>query len=187
LPPKKIDEKESMNYFKQFVIQFSGLSIGEHHFDFEVTDEFFEKIEYSEINKGNVKIDVLLSKQENMLVFMFSMKGKVNVICDRCSYPFDIEISGDKKLLVKFGNETYEETDEILIIPETDYQIDLYHYVYEYINLLLPIKKVHPEDNDGNSTCNPKVIKKLEELENQNPIDSRWNELKKLKNNKFKK
>jgi len=52
---------------------------------------------------------------------------------------------------------------------------------------LLPIKKVHPEDNDGNSTCNPKVIKKLEELENQNPIDSRWNELKKLKNNKFKK
>ena len=92
-------------------------------------------------------------------------------------------MAGEKKLIVKFGNETYEETDEILIIPETDYQIDLYHYVYEYINLLLPVKKVHPEDSNGNSTCNAEVIKKLEELENQNPTDPRWNELKKLKNN----
>ena len=172
-----------MDYFKQFVIQFSGLNNGDHNFDFEVTDEFFEKIEYSEIKKGKVNIDVLLNKQENMLVFNFSIKGFVNVICDRCSYPFDIEVAGEKKLIVKFGDETYEETDEILIIPETDYQIDLYHYVYEYINLLLPVKKVHPEDSNGNSTCNPEVIKKLEELENQNPTDPRWNELKKLKNN----
>lgn len=176
-----------MNYSKQFVIQFSGLNNGDHNFDFEVTDEFFEKIEYSEIKKGKVNIDVLLNKQENMLVFDFSIKGFVNVICDRCSYPFDIEVSGDKKLIVKFGEEAYEETDEIIIIPETDYQIDLYHYVYEYINLLLPVKKVHPKDSNGNSTCNPKVIKKLEELENQNSNDPRWNELKKLKNSKNKK
>ena len=77
-----------MNYFKQFVIQFSGLKNGDHNFNFEVTDKFFEKIEYSEIKKGKVNVDVLLNKQENMLVFNFSINGFVNVICDRCSDPF---------------------------------------------------------------------------------------------------
>ena len=84
-------------------------------------------------------------------------------------------------MIVKFGEKTYEETDEILIIPETDHQIDLSHYVYEYINLLLPVKRIHQEDKNGNSTCNPEVIKKLKDLENQNSTDLRWNELKKLK------
>ena len=172
-----------MDYFKQFVIQFSGLSDGDHNFEFKVTAEFFEKIEYSEINKGTVNIDVLLNKQENMLVFNFSIKGFVNVICDRCSYPFDIKVEGEKRLIVKFGDETYEETDEILIIPKTDYQIDLYQYVYEFINLLLPIKKVHPDDSNGNSTCNSDMIKKLNDMKNQSSLDPRWNELKKLKNN----
>lgn len=181
MPPKKIEEKESMNYFKQFVIQFSGLKNGDHNFNFEVTDKFFEKIEYSEIKKGKVNVDVLLNKQENMLVFKFSINGFVNVICDRCSYPFDVGISGEKRLIVKFGEKTYEETDEILIIPETDHQIDLSHYVYEYINLLLPVKRIHQEDKNGNSTCNPEVIKKLKDLETQNSTDLRWNELKKLK------
>ena len=170
-----------MNYFKQFVIQFGGLKNGDHQFNFDVSDEFFEKTEYSEISNAKVNVDVLLNQQENMLVFNFVISGFVVVNCDRCSYPFDFEVSGGRKLIVKFGEEKYEETDEILIISKTAHQIDLSHYIYEYINLLLPIKKIHPEDENGNSTCNPEVIRKLKILENQDSTNPRWTELIKLK------
>ncbi len=30
--------------------------------------------------------------------------------------------------------------------------------------LALPIKRVHPDDREGNSTCDPVMLKKLEEL-----------------------
>lgn len=173
-----------MNYFKQFVIQFSGLKIGEHQFNFDVNKKFFDEKEFSEINEGKVSVDVFLVKEENMLIFNFAINGFVVVNCDRCSYPFDLEISGEKRLIVKFGEKEYEETEEILIIPESEYQIDLSHYVYEYINLLLPAKKIHPKDEKGNSKCNSEVINKLNNLESQNTIDPRWNELKKLKNKK---
>jgi hypothetical protein len=43
---------------------------------------------------------------------------------------------------------------------------------------------VHPDDNNGKSTCDPVMLKKLEELiiEEETEYDPRWNELKKLMN-----
>jgi uncharacterized protein len=62
--------------------------------------------------------------------------------------------------------------------------LDLRQQIYEFIMLALPIKRVHPADKKGKSTCDPVMLKKLEELiieEKEN--DPRWDELKKLMNN----
>ena len=75
-----------------------------------------------------------------------------------------------------------EENDEIVVIPEHDYEIDLSQYLYEYINLILPYRKVHGEDENGNSLCNPDIIKKIEEHTEEEATDPRWDALKKLKN-----
>jgi uncharacterized metal-binding protein YceD (DUF177 family) len=55
-------------------------------------------------------------------------------------------------------------------------------YIYEYIHLLLPMRKVHGTDEDGNSLCNPDVISRITEEEHE-PGDPRWEVLRKLKDN----
>jgi uncharacterized metal-binding protein YceD (DUF177 family) len=59
------------------------------------------------------------------------------------------------------------------------YQIDLSIYLFEYVVLLLPIKKTHPDDENGNTTCNPDIIKRINQHSEPEP-DSRWEGLKGL-------
>jgi len=173
-----------MNDMKEFVIPFSGLSLGIHTFDFEINRKFFESIEYSEIHDGEISWHVELNKQNNMLIFNFSFSGKVNVTCDRCADDFDMPIEGNNRLIVKFGNIAYEETEEIIVLTETEHEIDLAPFIYEYLILAMPLKRVHPDDENGVSQCDPEVIKKLEEIsirhKDNNDIDPRWDALKNL-------
>ncbi len=46
----------------EFLIPFVGLKIGKHLFDFEVGNSFFESMEYSIIEQGNVKVTLELDK-----------------------------------------------------------------------------------------------------------------------------
>jgi uncharacterized metal-binding protein YceD (DUF177 family) len=54
-------------------------------------------------------------------------------------------------------------------------------FLYEYIHLLLPIRRVHPEDDQGNSRCDPEIIRKLKELSESHMPDPRWEALNQLK------
>ena len=73
----------------------------------------------------------------------------------------------------------------LLLLPADEHELDLKQYIYEYIHLALPIKRVHPDDKNGKSTCDPEMLKKLKEhiVNNENENDPRWDELKKLMNN----
>ncbi len=171
-----------MNYLKNFIVPFSGLKVGNHTFTFEINDKFFEHFEYSEIKKGDLHVDCLLDKQVRMLVFYFDIKGTVRVPCDRCAEEFDLPIEGSQKLIVKFGAGHAEESEDILVITENEHELDVSQFLYEYIHLLLPIKKVHGSDENGNSLCNPDALRYIRETE-EHPVDPRWEVLKKLKDN----
>lgn len=168
-----------MGYLKQYILPFSGLSLGKHLYHFDIDGKFFTEFDYTEIEQASINVDLTLDKQERMLVFDFVIKGSINVICDRCLDNFDFIIDKQERLIVKFGEEFGEEADDIIIIPESENQIDISSYLYEYIILMLPIKKTHPEDENGNTMCNPDIIKKLNELSKPEP-DSRWDSLKGL-------
>ncbi len=170
----------------QYVIAYKGLKDGLHLFDFKVDDLFFESFEESEIEKGDVNIHVTLNKKPTILEFLFEIDGKVTVSCDRCLDPVELEIEYEAPLYVKFGDETHEETDELYVISEQETEIDLAQFIYEFIHLSLPYRRVHPDDKNGNSTCNKEMLKRLEELsvnEEKPDTDPRWNNLKDLFNN----
>jgi uncharacterized metal-binding protein YceD (DUF177 family) len=169
-----------MSYFDHFVIPFSGLKPGKHEYSFVIDNEFFEHFEYSELKAGMLKVDLLLEKQENMLVLHFTIDGTVHVMCDRCLDYYDQPVSGTEQLIVKFGETSYEETDEIVVIPVTEHRINVGHFIYEYIHLLLPYKCVHPDDENGTSRCNQEVIDKLNITWDDESTDPRWDDLKKL-------
>lgn len=170
----------------QYVIAYKGLKDGLHLFDFKVDDLFFESFEESEIEKGDVNIHVSLNKKPTILEFLFEIDGRVTVSCDRCLDPVELEIEYEAPLYVKFGEETHEETDELYVISEQETEIDLAQFIYEFVHLSLPYRRVHPDDENGNSTCNKEMLKRLEELsvnEEKPDTDPRWNNLKDLFNN----
>lgn len=163
-------------------IPFKGLKEGDHTFDFEINNSFFENFQESEIKEGYLRAHIVLHKTVRMLTFDFMLKGTVHVPCDRCLEYFDLPITFQETLYVKFGHSRHEESANVLIIPKEDSFLNVSQYLFEYINLALPLRKVHPDDENGNSTCNPLMLKKLEELstnpEMHNNTDQRWAVLK---------
>lgn len=171
---------------KDFVINFVGLPEGKHDFQFEITDKFFESIDYSEIRKGEIKVDLLLEKKPGMMILNFTLKGFVEATCDRCADDFNYPIDQQEKLVVKIDGKADDSsgTEEVMFLTTQDHQLDLAHFIYESVKLALPLRIVHPDDKSGKSTCNPEVLKKLDELSgaNNNDTDPRWDKLKSFSN-----
>jgi len=163
---------------QEFVIPFLGLKEGVHDYAFDIDAEFFESFEYSEIEQGKVHVDLSLDRQERMLLFNFTFSGSVQLPCDRCLAMMDLPVEGENRLIVKFGPEWEEVSDEILIIPEKESQIDISSFIYEYIILLLPYTRVHPEDE---ALCDTQMLEKLGRHSTEG-TDPRWEALKDLKN-----
>jgi len=86
-------------------------------------------------------------------------------------------------LLVKFGQVSETISDEIIILSEGTYQINVAQYLYEMIILAVPQKRVHPGIKDG--TLQSEIVDKLRTLEPREESlngekDPRWNKLKDL-------
>ncbi|NLN96213.1 MAG: DUF177 domain-containing protein [Bacteroidales bacterium] len=170
-----------MYYRRQFHISFSGLKLGNHRFEFEIDKKFFDEFGYSEYEDGLLNIVVEMEKQQRMLIFTFTILGTIDVVCDRCLDVFPLEIYGNYRLFVKFGNDSHEESDEVIVIPESETHFDIGHYIYEYIVLSVPMRHIHPDNEDGTSNCDPEILQKLAEHKTKEQIDPRWGILKKLK------
>ena len=175
-----------MKALKDYIIPFVGLKVGEHHFDYQIDNTFFQNFEYDEFNAVDVKIDLKFEKKATLLELYFSASGVVNVNCDITNEPYNQEINDQLKLVVKFGNEFNDENEEILIVSHGEYEINIAQYIYELVVLAIPAKRIHPGIEDG--TLQSDILSKLEELSpsednktrSSEDIDPRWNNLKKL-------
>jgi uncharacterized metal-binding protein YceD (DUF177 family) len=175
-----------MNNLKEYLIPFVGLKIGKHQFDYQIDNTFFKNFDYNEFNDVSVKVDIVLEKKSTMLELDFKHKGTVNVPCDVSGEEFDLSIKGKLKLLVKFGDVFNDDNEELLILPHGEFQVNVAQYIYESIILSVPLRRVHPGVKDGSLS---NVIEKLESLspkenkkeqQQNNDIDPRWENLKKL-------
>ena len=87
------------------------------------------------------------------------------------------------QLIVKFGEEYNDDNEEILILPYSEFQLNVAQYIYEMIVLSAPIKRVHPKILDG--SMESEALKKLEklrvkEIKSTENVDPRWDKLKSL-------
>jgi uncharacterized protein len=167
-----------------YTIGIGGLKEGRHKFDFEIDNKFFESFGESEIKEGTLSADIELEKRSSHMDLLIKISGTVKVCCDRCLEMFFYPVGCENRLLVKFGRKIDDEDPDIISLPADEHELDLQQFLYEYIYLALPIKRVHPDDADGKSTCDPAMLQKLNELivEEENDHDPRWDELKKLIN-----
>ena len=172
-----------MSKRESYAVRISGLGDGEHDFLFELDQQFFVLFEHPDIKDGKVEAKVIFEKKAGILALRFSLTGEVEVICDRCLEAFKTGISSRQTIYVKWGEEIGEIEDDVLIVGRDEHEIEVGQYLYEFIILALPYQRIHPEDADGNSTCNPEMLKKLEahqaqETDQSELTDPRWDVLK---------
>lgn len=167
-----------------YKIQFGGLPVGIHEFEFDIEDAFFKTIENSEVSKANVVVTAILTKQNNLLNLEFNISGFVGSECDRCLKDFNFPIATKESLVVKHGNPN-ESTDEIVVIPEGVEEVNIAQYIYEYIILAIPARRVPCEIDAKLYECDKETLAKLNEIstdsiekETTNPM---WEQLSKLK------
>ncbi|MDR2955851.1 MAG: DUF177 domain-containing protein [Prevotella sp.] len=147
-----------MGKFSLYNIPLRGLAEGKHQFEYDLDNQFFSLIDdgTADVKKGKLKVILSLKKTSVTFELGFDIKGNVSVPCDRCLDDISIDVDTQNKLIVKFGKEYSEESDEIVIIPEDDGAINIAWFLYEFIVLSLPSKRVHPP-----GTCNRAMSSKL--------------------------
>ena len=178
-------KSESMRPKNDFNIEFSGLKLGHHNFDFDISETFFNDYNYCDFSHADIKIDVALIKKTTIMEFNIVVRGNVRIKCDLTNEPYDQPIDNNIDLVVKFGNEFNNEDDEILIIPHGEHKINLAQYIYELIILSVPAKRIHPGVIDG--SLKSEILNILEDLkpkENKKTVDPRWEKLKEIITNK---
>lgn len=165
---------------EEFVIPFVGLKVGTHSYDFSIDSAFFAERPVPDIEDGEAEVHLELEKLSTMLVLNFEMKGLLTALCHRCGSPVKLPVENTYRYIVKFGEESFDETEEIIILPENAYELDVKQPIYELIALSVPPRIVHENIAD----CDQSVIKKLEQMrvEAENQIDPRWENLRNLDN-----
>ena len=174
-----------MRPHNDFNIEFGGLKLGHHNFDFDISETFFNDYSYCDFSHAEINIYVALIKKTTIMEFNIVARGNVRTKCDLTNEPYDQPIDNNIDLVVKFGNEFNNEDDEILIIPHGEYKINLAQYIYELIVLSVPAKRIHPGVIDG--SLKSEILNILEDLkpkENKKTVDPRWEKLKKIVTNK---
>lgn len=125
-----------------FIIHFVGLKNGTHVYEFDIDKTFFEAIENSLIEDGNVRARLSLEKKETMMIAEFSVTGTVNTVCDRCNDPIELPVEGNYRIIYKFGNEVSDDENLIVLDPDA-YELDVAAPLYELLCVSLPTRILH--------------------------------------------
>ncbi|BAX80128.1 YceD family protein [Labilibaculum antarcticum] len=174
-----------MDYLTKYTIPFKGLNDGKHEFNFTIDQEFFEHFQKEDAYQVDASVKVTLEKKSLVMTLIIELDGKMKVPCDRCLEEFNMKVNGESSVYVKFGEENEELADDVIVISGSVNKLETAQYIYELFVLSLPLSFVHPEDEDGNSTCNEEMIQKLNDhsVKDVQDIDPRWNDLRKLIDN----
>lgn len=181
-----------MAKFSQYKIALRNFSNEPQKHEFLLDNEFFKQMDgAADIQKGSVKVVLIVKKTAAAFEFSFDLQGVVYVPCDRCLDEMPIEINTQNRLFVKLGKEFSEESDEIVIIPEDEGEINVVWFIYEFVALSVPMKRIHPPGK-----CNKIMTSKLNkykadsqqgededsDIEEDVPedVDPRWDALKDL-------
>lgn len=159
-------------------IRFSGLKSGLYTYNFTLDDSFFSEWKNEKILGGEVLFDVRMEKTERMMIFFFSLQGKVRTTCDRCLGEMEWPVEGEERLCVKFSDTEQSDDEDVLFVPENESEIDLGQLMYEYVAVRMPIQCMHDEGD-----CDQEMLKLMDQHEEHQTQDPRWEALKQLREN----
>ena len=165
-----------------FKIDLKALPQGITNLELKLDDEYFKAIEAPDVQRGELVSCLSINRTDDFFELNFHTEGVVHIPCDICLDDMDQQIMSDDRIVAKFG-EDYSEDDDLVTVAENEGILDVAWFIYEFIDLNIPIKHVHAPGK-----CNPAMIEMLNEHsaarsgeEEEETMDPRWAALLKLK------
>lgn len=173
-----------MDIESKYIIDYQGLSLGEHHFAMEIDDAFFTLWPESEVHSGTAIAKIDMVKHSSMMELEIDIKGQVEVECDRCLDPVRLPIHFQGEVIVKISQDMGEDDGDIIWLHPSDTKLNLSQYLYESIILSLPYQRVH----ELLEQCNQDMLRRFkivtpeefEQIETQLEGNDLVKEIKKL-------
>lgn len=178
-----------------FKVNIIGLTNGDHQFDFNIDNKFFEKHPHDDIKGANCQIELNLKKSTYQIVAEVNISGTLTLECDRSLKEFEHIVNEQTEIFFKYTENEEEIDDTLFHITSTVESIQFEDIFYQSIAVLIPMKKIHPEhieEDDFDEDAEEVLIYSSEDSEeteeNDDICDSRWEALKNLNidNNKNK-
>lgn len=180
-----------MNRRREFEIAFVGLKPGVHEYNYEIDDRFFEAYQQQDFRECRAHVKLSLDKKSSFMLLKFEIGGQLDVTCDRCNNRLPLDLWDEFTITVKMVEDPelmneQEDDPDVYYIPRSESHVDVANWIYEFINLSIPMQKTCEfEDMDG-PHCNPSVREMLKKLEaeeekketGENPI---WKGLEKFR------
>ena len=178
-----------MSHRREFEIAFVGLKPGIHEYSYEINDRFFEAFQEQDFTHCKAHVKLTLDKKSGFFLLKFEVGGSLEVTCDRCNSDLPLELWDEFTITVKMVEEPelmneQEDDPDVYYISRNESHLDVANWIYEFINLAIPMQKTCEFEKMDGPHCNKAaldVLKKLEiknEEETSNPI---WKGLEKFK------
>ncbi len=167
---------------ESFKIDLKALPQGITTYEYKLTDDYFKAIDAPDIQRGELSSSLSVNRTDDFFELNFHTEGVIHIPCDICLEDMEQSIATDDRLIAKLGEE-YSEDDDLVTVAENEGILDVAWFIYEFIDLNIPIKHVHAPGK-----CNPAMIEMLQQHsaarsgeEEEETIDPRWAALLKLK------
>lgn len=174
---------------REFEIAFVGLKPGSHEFHYELNDRFFEEFGPQDFENCKSQVKLVLEKNSGFLMLKFEVGGSLEVVCDRCGNNLPLELWDEFEMLVKMTDEpekmnNEEESPDVFYISRTESHLNVKNWVYEFVNLSIPMHKMCKESEMGGPSCNKEVLAQLEKMNPQPASENKkiWKDLDKFRN-----
>ncbi|MEI7960403.1 MAG: DUF177 domain-containing protein [Chitinophagaceae bacterium] len=179
-----------MGQNRVYEIAFVGLQPGEHEFEYRIEDKFFTDFGPQDFSNCQTTVKLRLEKNVGFMQLRFDVDGTVDSQCDRCGNPLTIQLWDEFNLIVKLVDDpdamnSNEEDPDIYYIDRNESHLSVATWIYEFINLSNPLQKICKENENGESTCNQKVLDQLKKFQsnpNEIPNKNIWKGLDQFKN-----
>ncbi|MBM3416724.1 MAG: DUF177 domain-containing protein [Bacteroidetes bacterium] len=180
-----------MSRRREFEIAFVGLKPGVHNYNYTIDDRFFEAYQQQDFTNCHANIKLALDKKSSFMLLKFEIGGQLEVACDRCNSRLPLELWDEFNITVKMVEEPElmnekEDDPDVYYISRSESHLDVANWIYEFINLSIPMQKVCLYESMDGPFCNPSAKEMLHKMETgderketkDNPI---WKGLEKFK------
>jgi uncharacterized metal-binding protein YceD (DUF177 family) len=169
-----------MSNRREYEIAFVGLKPGIHEFSYEVDDRFFEDYGVQDFQHAKATVKLKLEKNNSFLILRFEIGGKADVTCDRCNNELPLQLFDEFTVTVKMAEEPdvmneQEEDPDVHYISRGESHLDVKDWIYEFVNLSIPMQKTCEYENMNGPHCNPAARELLNGM--RPPEDTKGNPL----------
>ena len=177
---------------------------GTHTFEYHLGKTFFTNMESEDIRDADLTVNLTVVYKADIYALTFEVEGMVTLLCDRCLDDMEYPIDTNYAINVKYGDDYNDDSDDLLVIPESDNYLNVAYMIYDTVALAIPIKHVHPlgkcnrqmsqmlkkhrasDPSDEDAALQDELIEEMDSMDTADteaPTDPRWDGLKKLAGN----